>query len=329
MSATMHGCLIHNPGPHGTLAWEELPMPVAGDGELVLQTHAAGLNRADLFQLDGSYPLPKGASAVPGLEVAGTVIAVGKDVTGWKVGDHAMGITNGNAFAEYVAVPASYCLPVPDNLSMIQAAALPEALFTLWMALMFMAEMKEGESFFCYGGASGVGHLALQIAKEMGCPAFAAVSSREKADFCARYGAVPVFYDQGDLAATVKSANGGKGVDVVLDMAGGALAAANLAMMAPKGRMITIALMDGKEATVKLSHLLVKQLRWQGGMIRNRTDAEKADFAKKIAENWLPWVKKGKISPVIHRSFTLQDAPSAFRTMQQGRHMGKIVLTVD
>jgi len=320
---------ISNPGPDAKLIKGTTSLPEPQANEVRIRITSIGLNRADTFQMDGSYPLPKGASAVPGLECAGTIEAIGAEVMDWQVGDKVMAITNGNSFASHVVTPAAYCLPLPENLSLKDAAALPEALFTLWMAMITMGELTSGESFFTYGGASGVGHLAIQIARQMDCPTFAGASSAEKAAFCEKLGATPVDYTQEGLVQHVKEANGGKGIDVLLDMAGGKRAKDNLAMMTSRGRITTIALMDGNEVELKLSHLLVKQLHWQGGMIRNRSDADKAHYGQCIRQHWLPWIAEGKISPVIFEVFALKDAQKAIALMQSGRHLGKILLTVD
>lgn len=306
------------------------PVPQPKPHEIILHVAFAGVNRADIFQRQGSYPPPEGASPLPGLEAAGTVAAIGEAVTGWQVGDAVCALLPGGGYGEYVACHAGHALPAPKGWDMREAAALPEALFTVWMALQVEAGLKSGESVLVHGGASGVGMMAIQYATWLGARVFATASSPAKCAACESWGANPaIAYTEQDFVATIHEQTGGLGVNVVLDMFGGDYIARNLKALAPDGRLISIAFLRGaKPEAFSAAPLLLKRLMWKGTTLRARTDAQKAQWTAQIREKLGDTLAAGHIRPRIDRVFRLEDAQKAHAYMEQNLNIGKIVLQV-
>lgn len=317
----MRAFTIQTPGPHGKLVFSDTPLPLPGPGEVRLHLHASGINRADLYQLQGLYPGALDLPPIPGLEAAGTVEALGEGVTTLALGDRVTALLPGGGYAEKALASAALCLPLPDTMEWSTAAALPEALFTVWMSLFHYGHLRTGESVLIYGGSSGIGTIAIQCARHWGATVYATASTPEKAALCETLGATPLLYTQAPLSVQLP-----QGVDVILDMAGGDSSAENLKLAKQEGRIITIALQAGAEAQIKLSHLFSKQLTWRGALLRRQSPAMKQAFAEAIRTHFWPLAVEGKIFPVIDSVFALQDAPQALEKMRMRSHMGKIIL---
>lgn len=305
------------------------PIPDPKAGELLIRVHAAGVNRPDILQRQGSYPPPPNASTILGLEVAGEVVQTGRDVAGWRVGDSVCALTNGGGYAEYVTVPAGQCLPVPAGLSIEEAAALPETFFTVWTNVFERAALKAGQTLLVHGGSSGIGTAAIQMAKALGARVFITAGSDEKCAACRRLGAdIAINYRQQDFVEVLKVATNKKGVDVILDMVGGEYVNRNLKVAALDGRIVSIAFLKGSRVDVDLLPVLLKRLIVTGSTLRPRTAAEKADIAQGLREKIWPLIERGDIKPVIAARFAMKDAAEAHRLMESGTHIGKIILTL-
>jgi len=315
------------PGGPEVLVVKEGPAPVPGSGEVLIRVHAAGINRPDTMQREGKYPPPAGASPLLGLEVAGEVSAVGDGVSRWSLGDRVCALTNGGGYAEFVTAPVGQCLPVPSGLRMEEAAALPETFFTVWTNVFDRASLKEGESFLVHGGSGGIGTTAVQMAKQRGARVFATAGTGEKCAACRRLGAeIAVNYREDDFVQVLKQATEGRGVDVILDMVGGEYVGRNLELAAIDGRVVNIAFQKGSRVEIDLMRLLMKRLTLTGSTLRARTAGAKAEIARKLeAEIW-PLIESGRIRPVMAAVFPLEKAADAHRLMEQGSHIGKIVL---
>ncbi len=303
------------------------PKPVAG--EVLIKVAAAGVNRPDVLQRLGKYPPPPGASDLPGLEVAGTVAALGDGVTGLKLGDQVCALISGGGYAEYCAVPAPQCLPVPKGLSMVEAAAMPETFFTVWTNVFERGGLKSGETFLVHGGASGIGTTAIQLAKAFGARVFATAGTPEKCAACEKLGAErAINYKSEDYVAVMKEITGGKGVDLTLDMVGGDYVGRNIEIAKVEGRIVQIAFLRSPKTEVNLMPLMVKRVTLTGSTLRARSVAEKGAIAAAVHQQVWPLVEAGKVKPVIHAKFPLANAADAHRLMEADAHIGKIVLTV-
>lgn len=327
MKATMRAIEITRPGPPEVLVPARRAIAQPADGEVLIQVAAAGVNRPDLAQRRGTYPPPPGASDLPGLEVAGIVVALGSGVTALRIGDSVCALTHGGGYAEYCVAPATQCLPVPRGLSMIEAASLPETFFTVWSNLFGPTGLKPGESVLIQGGSSGIGVTAIQLARALGHRVFATAGSAEKCAACEGLGAHAINYRTEDFVDVVKRATDGRGVDVILDMVGGDYVARELELLAPDGRLVLLAFLGGAQATLNLTAIIFRRLLITGSALRPRTIAFKADLARGLLEKVWPLIEDGSIRPVIHATFALEDAASAHRLMESGQHIGKIVLT--
>jgi NADPH2:quinone reductase len=304
-------------------------IPDPKEGELLIRVQAAGVNRPDILQRQGLYPPPPGASAVLGLEVAGEVAEIGKGVTGWSVTDKVCALTNGGGYAEYVAVPAGQCLPVPAALSVDEAAAMPETFFTVWANVFELGALKAGETLLVHGGSSGIGTTAIQMAKSSGARVFTTAGSEAKCEACRRLGAdVVINYRQQDYVEVIRTATGGKGVDVILDMVGGDYVDRNFKAASLGGRIVNIAFLKGSRVEVDMLPVLFKRLIVTGSALRPRSASEKAGIAQKLRKNIWPLIERGDIKPLIAGRFPMKDAPAAHRLMESGNHIGKIILTV-
>lgn len=304
------------------------PIPKPGAGEVLIRVAAAGVNRPDVFQRQGGYAPPPGASDIPGLEVAGTVAEIGPGAQRWRIGDPVTALVAGGGYAEFCAAPAEQCLPIPKNLDMVQAAAIPETWFTVWSNVIDRGRLQAGESILIHGGASGIGTSAIQLAKARGARVFATAGSDERCRVCESLGAErAINYRTEDFGTAVKDATHGQGVDVILDMVGGPYIPRNLAALAPDGRLVFIAFLGGPEAKVNFNLVMRNRLTITGSTLRPRPTAFKAAIARALeAEIW-PLFASGKVRPIMDMTFPLADAARAHARIE-GDHIGKIVLTV-
>ena len=309
------------------VAMQSLPAPQAG--AVLIKVAAAGVNRPDVLQRMGRYPVPAGASPLPGLEVAGTIAALGPGVNEWKIGDPVCALTPGGGYAEYCIAPAANCLPLPRGLSAIEAASLPETFFTVWSNVFDRAGLKPGETLLVQGGSSGIGVAAIQIARALGHRVFATAGSAEKCAACEKLGAErAINYQTEDFVEIVKAATGGKGVDVILDMVGGDYVPRELKALAPDGRIVFIAFLGGIKAEINVSDVMLKRLTLTGSTLRPRPVEFKAGIARALKSQVWPLLEAGKIKPVVHATFPLAAAGKAHALMESSVHIGKIVLTI-
>lgn len=305
------------------------PLPTLGEGEVLIKVAAAGINRPDVLQRTGGYAPPPGASDLPGLEVAGEIVAVKGDVGAWKVGDKATALVAGGGYAEYAAAPAPQCLPVPTGFDMVHAAALPETFFTVWTNVFQRGALQKGETFLIHGGSSGIGTTAIQLAHQFGAKVIATVGSDDKAKACRDLGAdLAINYRNQDFATEVLAATNKKGADLILDMVGGDYINRNLSCLAVDGRMVFIAFLQGAKAEVNFAQLMVKRQTITGSTLRPRSVAQKAEIAAELKAKVWPLLDAGKVKPVLYKTFPLKDAAEAHRLMESSAHTGKIVLTI-
>jgi NADPH2:quinone reductase len=304
-------------------------MPVAKPGEVIIKVHAAGINRPDVFQRTGNYPVPPGASDLPGLEVAGEIVDGDLGNSGFSRGDMVCALVQGGGYAEYCAAPVEQCLPVPRGLSAIEAASLPETFFTVWSNVFDRGNLSDGETLLVQGGTSGIGVTAIQLATAMGHRVFATAGSDDKCRACESLGAERgINYRSEDFVEVVKAATGGKGVDVVLDMVAGDYLPREVSCLADDGRIVIIALLGGAKANVSLGDVLRRRLTITGSTLRPRPVSFKAAIAAKLRQNVWPLLESGKIKPVIYKTFPLADAAKAHELMESSTHVGKIMLEV-
>ena len=317
---------IAAPGEPDVLALGQRPAPAAGDGELLIRVAAAGVNRADCMQRRGQYPPPPGASDLLGLEVSGTVAALGSGVTGWQVGDHVCALLAGGGYAEYCTVPAPQCLPVPAGIDLIDAAALPEVAMTVWTNVFERGGLSAGETLLVHGGSSGIGTMAIQLAREFGARVFVTAGSAAKCEACEALGAARAFnYREVDFVEAVRDA-AGQGVDVILDMVGATYLQRNLSVLTLDGRLVIIALMSGARAEIDLSTVMRRRLVVTGTTLRARTVEQKGALAAAVRTHVWPLVEAGRVRPIIHRRLPLSAAADAHRIMESSLHIGKLLL---
>jgi len=329
LPSTMTAIEIAAPGGPEQLRAVQRPLPTPAEGEVLIRVAAAGVNRPDVMQRQGKYPPPPGASDIPGLEIAGEVVALGPGVSEPKPGERVTTLLSGGGYAAYAAAPAALCLPIPGNLSMIEAAALPETFFTVWDNLFTRGGLAEGESVLIHGGTSGIGTTAVQLAAARGARVFATAGSAEKARSCERLGAVRgIDYKTEDFVEVVRQSTHGKGVDVILDMIGGSYLARNLEALAVEGRLVLISTLGGTRAELNLVLLMQKRLRILGSTLRARSIAQKAQVAAAVRAHAWPLIAAGRVRPLVHATFPLSQASEAHRLMESSQHIGKIVLTV-
>ena len=320
---------IAQPGGPEVLRPVTRPTPALGSRDVLIAVAAAGVNRPDLMQRQGRYAPPPGASDIPGLEVAGRVVARGKDVEEWQEGDEVCALVAGGGYAEYCAAPAPQCLPVPKGLDFVQAAALPETVFTVWTNVFERGRLSAGETLLVHGGASGIGTTAIQMARARGVRVFATAGTREKCAACEKLGAErAIDYAREDFVAVVAELTAGRGVDVVLDMVGGDYLPRNLASLATDGRLVQIAFLKGPRAEIDLMTVMHRRLTLTGSTLRPRSIEEKGQIARAVRENVWPLIEKGDVRPVLHATFPLAAAAEAHRALEAGTHVGKIVLIV-
>ncbi|HUF20122.1 MAG TPA: NAD(P)H-quinone oxidoreductase [Burkholderiales bacterium] len=315
------------PGGPEVLRETTRPVPRTAAGEVLIEVAAAGVNRPDVLQRMGAYPPPPGASDIPGLEVAGRIVALGDGTSGWKIGDEVCALVTGGGYAEYVNAPAAQCLPAPKGLSTIEAASLPETFFTVWINVFERARLAQGETLLVQGGSSGIGVTAIQLAHAFGNRVFVTAGSDEKCRACEQLGAErAINYRTEDFAAVVKQFTGGRGADVILDMVGGDYVPRELTCLADDGRLVLIAFLGGSRATIDMTDILRRRLTITGSTLRPRPVEVKAAIANALRQKVWPLIEAGKIKPVIYKTFALKDASQAHALMESSTHVGKIVL---
>lgn len=315
-------------GPE-VLAVARAPVPKPGPGEVLIEVAAAGLNRSDLAQREGRYQPPPGGSPTLGLEVSGKIVALGPGVKGVKAGDKVCALVSGGGYAEYCTAPSGQCLPVPEGVGLVEAAALPEAAFTVWLNLFERGRLKPGESVLVHGGAGGIGSMAIELAAAFGARVFATAGSNDKCEECKKLGAAAAInYRASDFVEAVKRLTAGKGVDVVLDMVGGEYLPKNVEALAVEGRLVQIAFQRDSEIRFNFLPLVAKRLTFTGSTLRPKSAAEKAAIAKALKDKVWPLFAAGKVKPVVFATYPLAEAEAAHRAFETGTHVGKILLTV-
>ena len=329
LPATMTAIGFEAPGGPDVLKPQQRPVPQPGPGQLLVHVAVAGVNRPDVLQRMGGYAPPPGASDIPGLEIAGRIVAVGEGVSRYEVGDQVCALVAGGGYAEYAVVHEDNALPIPSGLSLEEAGALPETYFTVWTNVFQRGGLKKGESFMVHGGTSGIGTTAIQLAKAFGATVLATAGSEEKCAACRELGADhAINYRTEDFVAAAKAATGGRGVNLILDMVGGDYINRNYDAAAESGRIVQIAFLNGPKAEVDFRRLMMKRLTHTGSTLRPRTIAEKAAIARELEEKVWPLLTEGRCKPVIHARFPLAQAAEAHRLMESNAHIGKIVLTI-
>lgn len=317
------------PGGPEVLQARRVPVPQPGPGQVLVKVRAAGVNRPDVLQRRGLYPMPPGVTPVPGLEVAGEVAALGQGVSGFALGDAVCGLTDGGGYAEFCPVPATQLLPKPAALDFLQAAAVPETFFTVWANLFMMGRARAGETLLVHGGTSGIGMTALMLAREFGLRAVSTDGGPDKGAVARRFGAeLSIDHRKQDFLPEVMAWSGGQGVDLILDILGASAFERNLAALRKDGRLLLIGFMGGdKVESISIMPILLKRLVVTGSTMRARTPAEKAEIAQQLRERVWPVLAAGRCAPHVHRTFALDEAADAHRLMESRQHVGKIVLT--
>ncbi|TAK63693.1 NAD(P)H-quinone oxidoreductase [Methylobacter sp.] len=314
---------------NGILKPAQRTIPTPSPNQVLIKVIAAGVNRPDVMQRKGLYPPPPGASDIPGLEVAGTIVALGDNIDYLNIGDGVCALVTGGGYAEYCLASAALCLPIPKGLSFDQAAALPETFFTVWSNVFDRARLQSGETLLVHGGTSGIGTTAIQLAKAFNAKVIATTGSAAKCEFCLKLGAdAAINYREQDFVEEIKQLTDNKGVDVILDMIGGDYFPRNLKCMADDARLVQIAIQNGPKAEINLWSVMLKRLTISGSTLRARNDAFKATIAASLLEKVWPFLSSGKIKPVIHSTFALSDTAKAHQLMESSQHIGKIILTV-
>ncbi|GLS42284.1 NAD(P)H-quinone oxidoreductase [Methylobacterium brachythecii] len=325
---TMRQIRFEGSGAPEVIAVETVPVPKPAPGQVLIEVTAAGVNRPDVMQRQGLYPPPKGATEIPGLEIGGRIAALGEGVSGFSVGDEVCALVISGGYAEFAVAEAGQVLPKPSPLSLIEAAALPETVFTVYSTVIQRGRLQKGESFLVHGGSSGIGTTAIQIAKQQGATVYATAGSAEKCRFCEELGAdAAIDYREADFAEEIKRLTDGKGVDVILDMVGAAYLAKNIASLAVEGRLVQIAFMKGYKAeSVNLTPIMLKRLTITGATLRAQPKENKAAIADELRRNVWPLIEGGKIKPIIHETFPMEEAAKAHALMESSAHLGKIML---
>ena len=325
----MRAVTISEPGSPDVLSWSEVPDPVCGPGEVIVDVAATAVNRADLMQRQGFYPPPKGASEILGLECSGVISEVGEGVTGWSVGDEVCALLSGGGYAERVAVPAVQLLPRPAGVELATAAALPEVVCTVWSNVFMLAGLRRGDSFLVHGGSSGIGTMAIQLAARSGARVFTTAGTRAKLDVCRELGAdVTINYRDEDFVEKVREATDGRGVDVILDNMGAKYLDTNVSALANDGRLVVIGMQGGVKAELNLSKLLAKRGSVIATSLRARPLEQKVDATQRFAAAVIPAIEAGAIRPVIDRRFALADIAEAHRYLETNANVGKVVIDV-
>jgi NADPH:quinone reductase len=325
----MKAIIITQPGAPEVLQLQERPVPVINDDEVLVKVRASGINRPDIAQRKGNYPAPPGALPdIPGLEIAGEIVEIGKNVSRYKIGDKVCALVTGGGYAEYCAAPEGQCLPIPDGLSFEEAASLPETFFTVWSNVSDRGQLQSGETLLVHGGSSGIGVTAIQMATALGSTVYVTAGSDEKCQFCEQLGAAKAInYKTENFAERIKELTNGKGVNVILDMVGGDYTTPNLQSLAEDGRLVLINMMKGKNTDIDLSTVMRKRLTITGSTLRNRDVAFKSAIGKNLEQHIWPLLASGKIKPVIYKTFSASEAAEAHQLMESSAHIGKIVIS--
>ncbi len=324
---SMNYIQIEKHGDPEVLKLHSMPVPEPGPGEVLIKVAAAGVNRPDMMQRKGLYPPPPGATDIPGLEVSGTVVSVGQNVSKPPINSEVCALVTCGGYAEYCLATASICLPVPEKISLVNAAGIPETFFTIWTNVFKRGQLKAGESLLVHGGSSGIGTTAIQLGKAFGATVYITAGTSDKCEFCNNLGAdAAINYREQDFSEEIKRLTEGKGVNVILDMVGGPYFPKNIRLLADEGRLVQIALMQGSKAEVDFRSLLLKRVTLTGSTLRPRSVEEKTKIAHALQKNVWPMLESGAIRPIIHETFPLKQASEAHRLMESSAHIGKILL---
>ena len=327
--AQMTAIVIRSPGGPEMLVPQQRPVPAPGPREVLVRVAAAGVNRPDVMQRKGLYPPPPGATDIPGLEIAGEVVGLGPDVQRWKIGDQVMGLVVGGGYAQFCPLHESHALPIPPNLSLIEAAAVPETFFTVWHNVFERGALKPGETLLVHGGSSGIGTAAIQLAKANGASVITTAGTPEKCQACRALGAdVAINYKTEDFVAATKTATKGRGADVILDMVGGDYIERNYEAAAVEGRIVQIAFQASPKATVNFTRIMLKRLHHTGSTLRSRPNPDKTAIARAVEAKVWPLIAAGKVRPVMDMTFRLTEAAAAHARLESSQHVGKIVLVI-
>jgi len=325
----MKAIMIQSDQENNPLVWQEVPAPTYSEDEVLVDIHATALNRADLLQRAGKYPVPPGASNILGLEMAGQIAAVGANVTDWQVGDRVCALLPGGGYAEQINVPQQMLMPIPADWGYQQAAAVPEVFFTAFVNLFMEAGLQKGETVLIHGGASGVGTAAIQLAREAGCRVFATAGTDEKIARCIALGATSAInYKNEDFVDQIKTQTNGGGVDVILDIVGAAYLERNIQLLKLRGRLVFIAMLGGAKAEINLAALLSRRLRLIGSVLRSRSLAEKIEIKQKFMAQFWPLLERGTVQPIIDSVYPIEQVENAQQRMANNQNIGKIVLQV-
>jgi len=328
--AAMYAITIPEPGGPEALVWAEVPDPVPGEGEVLVEVAAGAVNRADLLQRQGFYNPPPGASDIPGLECSGRVAAIGAGVSGWSVGDEVCALLSGGGYAEKVVVPAGQLLPVPENTDLVTAAALPEVTATVWSNVFMIAHLRPGETFLVHGGSSGIGTMAVQLAKAVGARVAVTAGTKEKLDYCAELGAdILINYREQDFVEEIERATDGAGADVILDNMGAKYLDRNVRALATNGRLAIIGMQGGVKGELNIATLLNKRGAVTATSLRGRPLAEKTAIVAAVREHIWPLIAGGVVRPIVDRKLPMSDAAQAHRVVEESGHIGKVLLTLE
>ncbi|MEV7125051.1 NAD(P)H-quinone oxidoreductase [Streptomyces sp. NPDC093260] len=323
----MHAITIPEPGGPEALVWDEVPDPVPGEGEVLVEVVASAVNRADILQRQGNYQPPPGASPYPGLECSGRIAALGPGVSGWAVGDEVCALLAGGGYAEKVAVPSGQLLPVPEGVDLRQAAALPEVVCTVWSNVFMVAHLRPAETLLVHGGSSGIGTMAIQLAKAAGARVAVTAGTKEKLDYCAELGAdILINYREQDFVEEIRRATDGAGADVILDNMGAKYLDRNVRALAVNGRLAIIGLQGGAKGELNIGALLGKRAAISATSLRARPLGEKAAIVAAVREHVWPLITDGRVRPVVDREVPLSDAATAQRIVEESGHIGKVLL---
>ncbi|CAL9512731.1 2-haloacrylate reductase [Streptomyces sp. enrichment culture] len=326
----MHAITIPKPGGPEALTWAEVPDPEPGEGEVLVEVTASAVNRADILQRQGFYAPPPGASPYPGLECSGRIAALGSGVGGWSVGDEVCALLSGGGYAEKVVVPAGQLLPVPKGLTVTQAAALPEVVCTVWSNVFMVAHLRPGETLLVHGGSSGIGTMAIQLAKAVGADVAVTAGTREKLDRCAELGAdILINYREQDFVAEIKEATGGAGADVILDNMGAKYLDRNVQALAVNGRLAIIGMQGGVKGELNIGALLAKRAAISATSLRARPLSEKAAIVAAVREHVWPLLDAGHVRPVVDRELPMREAAAGHRLLEESGHVGKVLLVTE
>lgn len=323
----MHAITIPEAGGPEALVWAEVPDPVPGEGEVLVDIVASAVNRADLLQRQGFYNPPPGSSPYPGLECAGRVTDIGPGVSGWEIGDEVCALLAGGGYAEQVVVPAGQLLPVPEGVDLVTAAALPEVTSTVWSNVFMIAHLRPGETFLVHGGSSGIGTMAIQLAKAVGAKVAVTAGTKEKLDFCGELGAdILINYREQDFVEEIKKATGGAGADVILDNMGAKYLDRNVQSLATSGRLAIIGMQGGVKGELNIATLLNKRAAVTATSLRGRPAGEKASIVAAVREHVWPLIAQGHVRPIVDRTVPMSDAAAAHRVLEESSHIGKVLL---